>query len=68
MEEAHRSRYYIHPGSTEIYRDLKGVYSWSSMKKGIAYVIAKFTNFQQVKVGKPKSRGLAQNIELSKKK
>ena len=38
------------------------------MKKGIAYVIAKCTNFQQVKVRKPKSRGLSQNIELSKKK
>ncbi|KAH0759938.1 hypothetical protein KY290_023431 [Solanum tuberosum] len=36
MEEAHSSRYSIHPGSTKMYHDLREVYWWSSMKKGIA--------------------------------
>ncbi|WMV13728.1 hypothetical protein MTR67_007113 [Solanum verrucosum] len=35
MEEAHRSRYSIHPGSTNMYRDLREVYWWSTMKRCI---------------------------------
>ncbi|WMV24036.1 hypothetical protein MTR67_017421, partial [Solanum verrucosum] len=37
----------IHPGSTKMYRDLKEVYCWNSMKKGIAEFIAKCPNCQQ---------------------
>ncbi|WMV33197.1 hypothetical protein MTR67_026582, partial [Solanum verrucosum] len=33
MEEYHSSRYSIHQGSTKMYRDLKGFYWWSSMKR-----------------------------------
>ncbi|WMV33543.1 hypothetical protein MTR67_026928 [Solanum verrucosum] len=33
MEEAHSSRYSIHLCSTKIYRDLREVYWWSSMKR-----------------------------------
>jgi len=36
MEEAHSFRYSIHLGSTKMYRDLREVYLWSSMKRGIA--------------------------------
>ncbi|KAH0748577.1 hypothetical protein KY290_027809 [Solanum tuberosum] len=36
MEEAHSSRYSIHLGSTKMYCDLREVYCWNSMKKGIA--------------------------------
>ena len=50
MEKAHISRYFIHLGSTKMYRDLREVYWWSSMKKGIAEFFAKHSNFQQVKV------------------
>ena len=64
MEEAHSSRYSIHPGSTKVYRDLREVYWWSSMKKGIAEFIAKCPNCQQVKVEHQRPGGLAQNIEL----
>ncbi|KAH0744677.1 hypothetical protein KY290_032670 [Solanum tuberosum] len=35
IEEAHSSRYSIHPGSTKMYRDLRELYWWSSMKKAL---------------------------------
>ncbi|WMV46409.1 hypothetical protein MTR67_039794 [Solanum verrucosum] len=46
MEEAHSSRYSIHTGSTKMYRDFREVYSWNSMKKGIAEFVAKCPNCQ----------------------
>ncbi|WMV46288.1 hypothetical protein MTR67_039673 [Solanum verrucosum] len=45
-EESHKSRYFFHPGSTKMYCDLREVYWWNSMKKGIAEFIAKCPNCQ----------------------
>ncbi|WMV37480.1 hypothetical protein MTR67_030865 [Solanum verrucosum] len=64
MEEAHSSKYSIHPGSTMMYRDLKEVYWWNSMKKSVAEFVAKCPNCQQVKVEHQRPGSLAQNIEL----
>ncbi|KAH0722658.1 hypothetical protein KY290_005316 [Solanum tuberosum] len=64
MEEAHSSRYSIHPGSTKMHRDLREVYWWDSMKMGIAEFVVKCPNCQQVKVQHQSPGGLAQNIEL----
>ncbi|KAH0720379.1 hypothetical protein KY285_005181 [Solanum tuberosum] len=64
MEEAHSSRYSIHPGSTKMHRDLREVYWWDSMKMGIAEFVVKCPNCQQVKVEHQSPGGLAQNIEL----
>ena len=50
MEEDHSSRYSIHSGSTKMYRDLRVVYWWNSMNKGIAEFVGKCPNCQQVKV------------------
>ncbi|KAL8120052.1 hypothetical protein AgCh_017255 [Apium graveolens] len=36
LQEAHNSRFYIHPGSTKMYRDLKRNFWWPGMKKDIA--------------------------------
>ena len=48
--EAHNIRYSIHPGVTEMYRDLREVYWWNGMKSDIAYFVSKCFNCQQVKV------------------
>ncbi|KAH0669343.1 hypothetical protein KY285_023504 [Solanum tuberosum] len=64
MEEAHNSRYSIHLSSTKIYRDLREVYWWNILKKGIAEFVANCPNCQQVKVENQRPGGLAQNIEL----
>ncbi|XP_070057758.1 uncharacterized protein [Nicotiana tomentosiformis] len=44
MAEAHTSRYSVHPGSTKMYHDLKEVYWWNNMKKGVADFVAKCSN------------------------
>ncbi|KAL8097505.1 hypothetical protein AgCh_030581 [Apium graveolens] len=36
LQEAHNSRFSIHPGSTKMYQDLKENYWWPNMKKEIA--------------------------------
>ena len=58
LEEAHGSRYSIHPGSTKMYHYLREIYWWEGMKKDIAEFVTKCQNFQQVKVEHQKSGGL----------
>nr|GEW41331.1 putative reverse transcriptase domain-containing protein [Tanacetum cinerariifolium] len=36
MDEAHTSRYSVHPGADKMYYDLKDLYWWPGMKRGIA--------------------------------
>ena len=36
LREAHQTPYSIHPGSTKMYMDLKGVFWWNNMKREIA--------------------------------
>ncbi|XP_070026163.1 uncharacterized protein [Nicotiana sylvestris] len=64
MEEAHSSRYSIHPGATKMYLDLKELYWWKGMKKQVVYHVAKCLNFQQVKAENHRPGGLAQDIEM----
>jgi len=64
IEEAHSSRYSIHLGSTKMYRYLREVYWWSSMKRCIAEFVAKCLTCQQVKVEHQKPGDMAQNIDL----
>ena len=49
LEEAHGSRYSIHPGATKMYHDLRVVYWWDGLKSDIAEFVAKCPNSQQVK-------------------
>ncbi|WMV18993.1 hypothetical protein MTR67_012378 [Solanum verrucosum] len=49
LEEAHSSRYSIHPGATKMYHDLREVYWWNGMKRDIEGFVAKCPNCQQVK-------------------
>ncbi|XP_019238060.1 PREDICTED: uncharacterized protein LOC109218170 [Nicotiana attenuata] len=64
MEEAHSSRYSIHPCATKMYLDLKGLYWWKGMKKKVADHVAKCLNCQQVKAEHKRPGGLAQDIEI----
>jgi hypothetical protein len=36
LDEAHRSKFSIHPGSTKMYQDLKQNFWWSNMKVDVA--------------------------------
>ena len=41
FDEAHRSRYTVHPGSTKMYRDLHRQFWWSGMKRDVAEYVSK---------------------------
>ncbi|KAD7477021.1 hypothetical protein E3N88_00157 [Mikania micrantha] len=41
MDEAHKSRYSVHPGSDKMYHDLKTTYWWPNMKSEIATYVGK---------------------------
>ncbi|KAI3821562.1 hypothetical protein L1987_09130 [Smallanthus sonchifolius] len=41
MDEAHKSRYPIHPGSDKMYKDVKELYWWPNMKREIAIYVGK---------------------------
>ncbi|GJZ76901.1 putative reverse transcriptase domain-containing protein [Tanacetum coccineum] len=36
LNEAHKSRYYVHPGADKMYYDLRDMYWWPGMKRDIA--------------------------------
>ncbi|GJR28523.1 putative reverse transcriptase domain-containing protein [Tanacetum coccineum] len=40
MDEAHTSRYSIHPGADKMYHDLRDLYWWPGMKKDIAEYVS----------------------------
>ncbi|KAD6120027.1 hypothetical protein E3N88_11298 [Mikania micrantha] len=40
MDEAHKSRYSVHPGSDKMYQDLKELYWWPNMKADIALYVS----------------------------
>ncbi|GKC36694.1 putative reverse transcriptase domain-containing protein [Tanacetum coccineum] len=44
MDEAHTSKYYVHPGTNKMYYDLRDLYWWPRMKKDIA-ILTKSAHF-----------------------
>ena len=64
MAEAHGFRYFIHPGSTKNYHDLKKTYWWDVIKKDIEEYVSKCPIFQQVKVEHLKLCGLTQILKV----
>ena len=64
MDEAHKSRYSVHPGSDKMYQDLKELYWWPGMKEEIAGYVAKCLTCAKVKAEYRKPSGLLQQPEL----
>jgi hypothetical protein len=48
LDEAHTSRYSIHPGSTKIYHDLRQKFWWTRMKREIARYVSECDTCQKV--------------------
>ncbi|XP_027158268.1 uncharacterized protein LOC113759889 [Coffea eugenioides] len=48
LDEAHRSKYTIHPGSTKMYQDLRRLYWWDKMKREIAQYVQTYLVCQQL--------------------
>jgi hypothetical protein len=49
MDEAHFSRYSIHPRTNKMYQDLKKNFLWTRMKQEIARYVAECDTYQRVK-------------------
>ncbi|XP_073317209.1 uncharacterized protein [Primulina huaijiensis] len=65
MSEAHKSKFSIHLGSTNMYRDLKKNFWWSGMKKDVAEYISRCQVYQQVKAEHQRPGGLLQPLEIT---
>ncbi|KAD3338077.1 hypothetical protein E3N88_33598 [Mikania micrantha] len=64
MDEAHKIRYSVHPGSDKMYHDLKATYWWPNMKSEIATYVSKCLTCSKVKVEYQKPSGLLQQPEI----
>jgi len=49
LEEAHNTRYSVHPRGTKMYKDLRQYFQWNDMKKVVAEYVAKCLTCQNVK-------------------
>ena len=64
LDEAHNSRYTIHPGTTKMYRGLKQFFWCPRMKRDIAKFMAKCLTYQKVKIEYQKPSGLLQPLKI----
>jgi hypothetical protein len=64
LDEAHLSRYSIHPGSTKMYQDLKQHYWWTKMKIEIARYVARCDICRRVKAIHLKAAGPLQSLPI----
>ncbi|GKA56318.1 putative reverse transcriptase domain-containing protein, partial [Tanacetum coccineum] len=64
MDEAHKSKYSMHPGADKMYYDLRDMYWWSGMKRDIATYVSKCLTCSKVKAEHQRSSGLLQQLEI----
>ncbi|GJX41724.1 putative reverse transcriptase domain-containing protein [Tanacetum coccineum] len=64
MNEAHATRYSVHPGADKMYYDLRGLYWWPGMKKDIAMYVSKCLTCSKVKAEHQKPSRLLQQPEI----
>ena len=65
LDEAHKSRYSIHPGADKMYHDLRVLYWWSGMKKDIALYVSKCLTCLKVKAERQHPSGLLVQPDVS---
>ncbi|GFS42479.1 hypothetical protein Acr_00g0080050 [Actinidia rufa] len=64
LEEAHNTKFTMHPGGTKMYRDLKETFWWPGMKKEIAEFVSQCLSCQQVKAEHQRPAGLLQSLPI----
>jgi hypothetical protein len=64
LDEAHTSRYSIHPGSIKMYHDLRQQFWWTRMKRETARYVSECDTCQKVKVDYMKPKGLLQPLSI----
>jgi hypothetical protein len=64
FDEAHMSKFSIHPGSTKMYQDLKQNFWWSSMKVDIAKYVVECDTCHRMKASHLKLAGVLQPLSI----
>jgi hypothetical protein len=64
FDEAHTSKYSIHPGSTKMYHDLKMQFCSTQVKHETARYVAKCETYRRVKADHKWSAGLLQPLNI----
>ncbi|GJS62513.1 putative reverse transcriptase domain-containing protein [Tanacetum coccineum] len=64
MDEAHNSKYSVHPRADKMYYDLRDRYWWPGMKKDIAEYVSKCLTCLKVKAEHQRPSGLLQQPEI----
>ncbi|KAI3776070.1 hypothetical protein L1987_45831 [Smallanthus sonchifolius] len=64
MNEAHKTRYSIHPGADKMYQDLRQQYWWPGMKKDIALYVSKCLTCSKVKAEHQSPSGFLKQPEI----
>jgi hypothetical protein len=65
FDEAHTSKYSIHPGSTKMYHDLKAQFWWTRMNRETACYVAECNTCRRVKADHMRPAGLLQPLSIS---
>ncbi|GKC50041.1 putative reverse transcriptase domain-containing protein [Tanacetum coccineum] len=64
LDEAHMSKYSVHPGANKMYHDLRDMYWWPEIKRDIATYVSKCLTYAKVKAEHQRPSGLLQQPEI----
>ena len=64
MNEAHKSKYSIHPGADKMYQDLRKQYWWPGMKNDVVQYVSRCLTCSKVKAEHLRPSGLLQQPEI----
>nr|GEY18986.1 hypothetical protein [Tanacetum cinerariifolium] len=64
MDEAYKSKYFVHSGADKMYYNLRDKYLWSGIKKDIAVYVSKCLTCLKVKAEHQRPPGLLQQPEI----
>jgi hypothetical protein len=64
LEEAHNSKYLMHPGSDKMYHMLRDAFWWPMMKRDIEGYVEKCLTCLQVKAEHQKPSGMLQPLDM----
>ncbi|GJZ00338.1 reverse transcriptase domain-containing protein [Tanacetum coccineum] len=64
LNEAHKSKYSVHPGADKMYHDLRDMYWWPGMKRDIAIYVNKCLTCAKVKAKHQRPSSLLQQPEI----
>jgi hypothetical protein len=64
LDEAHLSKFSMHPGSNKMYHDLRSLYWWSRMKREIARYVSECDTCQRIKANHLKVAGTLQPLPI----